>query len=101
MMQTADAIAHFFSNTPKRQLALKELVENFLQGERRKKWKMCRTRWVERHEAFEVFSNLSMPTESAAWRPLQTVPMRSGTGIRDPMPCLNCWPCHSSHSLWH
>ena len=65
MMQTADAIARFFSNSPKRQLALEEWVDTILQGEQQRKLKeMCRTRWVERHEAFEVFSDLFMPTVS-------------------------------------
>ena len=65
MMQTADAIARFFSNSPKRQLALEEWVDTILQGKRRKKLKeMCRTRWVERHEAFEVFADLFLPTVS-------------------------------------
>ena len=36
--------------------------EIFSQHEKRKKVKdMCRTRWVERHEAFEVFIDLFMP----------------------------------------
>ena len=35
------------------------------QDERRRKLKeMCRTRWVERHEAFQVFSDLFLPTVS-------------------------------------
>ncbi|XP_065883923.1 52 kDa repressor of the inhibitor of the protein kinase-like [Dysidea avara] len=62
MMQTADAIARFFKNSPKRQLALEKWIEDILAGEKRKKVKeMCRTRWVERHNAFEVFCDLFLP----------------------------------------
>ncbi len=65
MMQTADAVARFFSNSPKRQLALETWVDNIFQDEKRKKLKeLCRTRWVERHEAFEIFSDLFLPTVS-------------------------------------
>ena len=63
MMQTADTISRFFSNSPKRQLALEEWIDSVLPEEKRKKLKeMCRTRWVERHEAFEIFSDLFLPT---------------------------------------
>ncbi len=65
MMQTADTISRFFSNSPKRQLALEEWIDNVLPDENRKKLKeLCRTRWVERHEAFEVFLDLFLPTFS-------------------------------------
>lgn len=65
MMQTADTISRFFSNSPKRQLALEEWIDNVLPDESRKKLKeLCRTRWVERHEAFEVFLDLFLPTFS-------------------------------------
>ena len=48
MMQTADAVARFFSNSSKRQLALENWVDKIFQDEKRKKLKeMCRTRWVE------------------------------------------------------
>ena len=59
MMDVADKVARFFGNSPKRQLALEAWIEDVLQGEKRKKLKeMCKTRWVERHEAFQVFSDL-------------------------------------------
>ena len=62
MMQTADKIAHFFKYSPKRQGALETWIDNLFPEEKRKKLKeMCRTRWVERHEAFEVFSDLFLP----------------------------------------
>ena len=65
MMQTADAVARFFSNSPKRQLALETWIDDIFQDEKRKKLKeMCRTRWVERHEAFEIFADLFLPTVS-------------------------------------
>ena len=62
MMQTADSISRFFCNSPKRQLALEKWIEELLPEEKRSKMKqLCKTRWVERHEAFEVFRELFMP----------------------------------------
>ena len=62
IMQVADKITRFFSNLPKRQATLEIWIQDILQGEKRKKLKeMWRTRWVERHEAFELFSDLFMP----------------------------------------
>lgn len=61
-MDTADSVCHFFSNSPKRQLAFETWIEHKLEGERRHKLKsICRTRWVERHEAFEMFIDLFEP----------------------------------------
>ena len=67
MMESADKISRFFNNSPKRQLALQRWIDElFTQHEKRKKVKdMCRTRWVERHEAFEVFTDLFMPVRGA------------------------------------
>ena len=66
MIQIADKVARFFFlNSPKRQLALETWIDSVLDGEKCKKLKeMCKTRWVERHEAFEVFSDLILPTVS-------------------------------------
>ncbi len=63
MMEIADKTARFFSNSPKRQLSLESWIhETLLEEEKRKKLKqMCRTRWIERHEAFEVFIDLFLP----------------------------------------
>ena len=63
MMESADKISRFFNNSPKRQLALERWIDElFTQHEKQKKVKdMCRTCWVERHEAFEVFMDLFMP----------------------------------------
>ena len=61
-MDTADSIFRFFSNSPKRQLAFERWIEQKQEGERRFKLKsICKTRWVERHEAFEVFIDLLEP----------------------------------------
>ena len=61
-MDVADSICRFFGNSPKRQLCLEGWVAQVLEGERRKKIKsVCKTRWVERHEAFEVFLDLYQP----------------------------------------
>ena len=55
-------LSRFFSNSPKRQLALEKWIGELLPEEKRSKMKkMCRTHWVERHEAFEVFQDLYMP----------------------------------------
>ena len=65
MMQTADNVCRFFSNSPKRQLALEKCISQICSEEKRKCLKeMCRTRWVERHEALEVFSDLFLPIVS-------------------------------------
>ena len=65
MMQTADTVARFFNYSPKRQVLLETWIDNIFQEERRKKLKeMCKTRWVERHEAFTVFSDLFLPIVS-------------------------------------
>ena len=63
MMQSADSVSRFFDNSPKRQLALDKSIEEEMPTEKRKKTKeMCKTRWVERHESFEVFIDLYKPT---------------------------------------
>ena len=65
MMQTADNVCRLFSNSPKRQLALEKCISQICSEEKRKCLKeMCRTRWVKRHEAFEVFSDLFLPIVS-------------------------------------
>ena len=65
MMQTADNVCRFFSNSPKRQLALEKWISQICSEEKRKCLKeMCRIRWVERHEVFEVFSDLFLPIVS-------------------------------------
>ena len=62
MMQSADKVSHFFSISPKRQLALEKWIDDLFTHERQKKLKeMCRTRWIEQHEAFESFLDLFMP----------------------------------------
>ena len=63
MMDVADKTSRFFANSPKRQLCLEKWIhDTLLEEEKRKKLKqMCRTRWIERHEAFEVFSDLFLP----------------------------------------
>ena len=61
-MDVADSICRFFGNSPKRQLCLEEWIAKELEGEKRRKIKsVCKTRWVERHEAFEVFLDLYQP----------------------------------------
>ena len=58
-MDTADSICCLFSNSPKRQPALERWIHQTLEGEHHHKLKlMCKTRWVEQHEDFEVFVDL-------------------------------------------
>ena len=48
MMTTANKVAHFFGNSPKRQLELEKWIEM-------KQLKtICRTRWINCHEAFQI-----------------------------------------------
>ena len=63
MMESAGKISRFFNNSPKRQLALERWIDElFSHHEKQKKVEdMCRTCWVECHEAFEVFLDLFMP----------------------------------------
>ena len=50
MMQSADKVSQFFSNSPKRQLALEKWIDDLFTHEKQKKVKeMCCTRWIERH----------------------------------------------------
>ena len=52
-MDLADSIVRFFDNSPKRQNSLDSFIP---EGESRRKLKeLCRTRWVERHDSFDVF----------------------------------------------
>ena len=61
-MDIGDRICCFFALSLKRQLAFERFVEEVLDGEKRRRLKsICKTRWVERHEAFEVFVDLFQP----------------------------------------
>ena len=59
-MDVVDSISRFFNNSPKRQLELEKWIMEVLPSEeKRRKIKMlCRTQWVERHDAYEVFTDL-------------------------------------------
>lgn len=62
MMDLADGVFKFFHNSPKRQLGFDQTVDEWAGESTRKNLKeMCRTRWVERHEAFETFCALYEP----------------------------------------
>ena len=67
MMDIASGVARFFNNSPKRQLALDKFIEDLHKREqdsskRQKLKELCKTRWVERHNAFETFLELFEPT---------------------------------------
>ena len=62
-MDIADKVARFFNYSPKCQLALEwhinQLHQEQVEVSKRKKLKeLCKTRWVERHDAFEAFFEL-------------------------------------------
>ncbi len=58
-MEVADKVVRYFSSSPNRQLSLEKWIQDTLPEEKRKILKqLCHTRWVERHEAFRVFSDL-------------------------------------------
>ena len=56
IMETVSSVARFFNNSPKRQLALEKWITEVIPCEekRRKLKDLCKTRWVERHEAYDV-----------------------------------------------
>ena len=60
VMDTVSSIARFFNNSPKRQIALESWITSVLPSEekRRKLKDLCRTRWIERHDAYDVFIDL-------------------------------------------
>ena len=59
-MDAGDTVCHFVSNSPRRQLALEKWL--VLEGEHDKCLNLFwKTRWVEHHEAFEVFVDLFEP----------------------------------------
>ena len=66
MMGVVDSISGFFNNSPKRQRELEKWIANVLPREekRRKLKEMCRTRWDERHDAYDVFIDLFLPIVS-------------------------------------
>ena len=63
MFESVGSVARFFNNSPKRQLALEKWISEVLPCEekRRKLKDLCRTRWVERHDAYDVFIYTFLP----------------------------------------
>ena len=95
MIQTANSVSQFFSNLLKRQQTLEKWISDMLPEENRKKMKLCRTWWVERHDAFEVFLDLFLPTVGC----LEEIALSHGTERWDQMLVHFCFPLHSSHLL--
>ena len=59
MIGTLNEICSFFKFSPKRHELLAAVINNVCPNTRRTTLiSLCRTRWVERHEAFEVFNSL-------------------------------------------
>jgi hypothetical protein len=59
-MCTADQVVKFFEYSPKKQTVHEKLIDETVNDEtsRTKLKQLCRTRWVERHNAFSVFLDL-------------------------------------------
>ena len=65
-MERIDSLYRFFHCSPKRQEAFEKWIMDICPSEekRRKLKQLCKTRWVERHEALEVFIDLFLPLVS-------------------------------------
>jgi hypothetical protein len=57
MICTADLVVKFFEYSPKKQTVHEKLIDETVNDEtsRTKLKQLCRTRWVEKHDAFSVF----------------------------------------------
>ena len=60
MMDTADKLVRFYNFSPKRQHNLEKCIDDIQDGktDKVKMKELCRTRWVARHDAFNVFIDL-------------------------------------------
>ena len=58
MMSTMVEICLFFSNSPKRELELEKNIKSMISGAATKLVNLCKTRWVARINALEVFYDL-------------------------------------------
>ena len=59
MAGTITDCANIFNHSPKRQRCLEKVISlDQLESQRTKIRDLCRTRWVERHEAYETFVQL-------------------------------------------
>ena len=59
-MDTADKLVRFYNFSPKRQHNLEKFIDDIQVGktDKVKLKELCRTRWVARHDAFNVFIDL-------------------------------------------
>ncbi|KAI0228618.1 hypothetical protein LSAT2_020886 [Lamellibrachia satsuma] len=60
MMDRADRLVRYYKYSPKRQHNLEKWIDEINTNEtaRKKLKELCRTRWVARHDAFNVFMEL-------------------------------------------
>lgn len=60
MMNTADQIVRFFEFSPAKQNTLEDAIDRYgeVEFQKKKLKELCRTRWVERHDALDVFIDL-------------------------------------------
>ena len=63
MIDMVSCIARFFNYSPKQQLCLDKWITDTLPTEekRRKLKEVCKTRWVERYDSYEVFIDVFVP----------------------------------------
>lgn len=89
-MGTADQVVKFFEYSPKKQKVLEEMIENAItcQSTRTKLKELCRTRWVERHDAFAVFVDL-LPAITQALEIFSKQPNTRQPGVADAQSLLN------------
>ncbi|KAH3864340.1 52 kDa repressor of the inhibitor of the protein kinase-like [Dreissena polymorpha] len=80
MMGTVDRIAVFFNYSPKRQTCLEECRSALedTEDKRQKVKALCRTRWVERHDALDIFIDF-LPAMVDAMSELMEAETRSTT----------------------
>lgn len=66
MLATMTSLAAFFNFAPKRQRKLEEVIQTaFPDSHKKKVVDLCKTRWVERHTAFETFASMYQRWPSA------------------------------------
>ncbi len=95
-MDVPSSVARFFNNSPNRQLTLDKFIDELRPGDsesskQRKLKDLCRTRWVELHDAFEAFAELYEPTVSCleeithGWMLNFTVGLSNGSMTKQPV----------------
>ena len=61
MLNTLKEVYLFFHGSAKRQQLLERMINDMSDSNKHKLKNLCKTRWVERHEAFHTFAELYRP----------------------------------------